>query len=85
MSDFGELIKELALNAVEAEKPTEAVIGIVADDEPLKIKLEQKLIIGEDFIDVCSGAVFGKDSKVVLIRCSGGQRYILIDSVKGEE
>ncbi len=81
MSDFGELIKELAVNAVEAEKPTEVVIGVVEDDEPLKIRLEQKLVIGDEFVDVCNGALYEKDSRVVLIRCSGGQKYVLIDGI----
>lgn len=81
MSDFGELIKELAVNAVEAEKPTEVVIGTVEDDEPIKIRLEQKLVIGKEFVEVCAGAVFYKGSRVVLIRCNGGQKYVLIDGI----
>lgn len=81
MSEFGELIKELAVNAVEAEKPADVVIGIVEDDDPLKIRLEQKLIITERFVEVCARAVYEKDDRVVLIRCSGGQKYILIDRI----
>lgn len=83
MSEFSELIKELALNAVEAEKPVEAVIGVVISVEPLEIRLEQKLIIDRSFIYQCKGASYDTDDNVVLLRCSGGQKYILIDSIGG--
>lgn len=82
MSDIGELIKELAVNAVEAEKPVEIVTGLVIGINPLEIRLEQRLVIGKDFIDVCEGAVYEIDSKVAMIRYKGGQRYLLIDSIK---
>lgn len=84
MSDFGELIKELAVNAVEAEKPVEVVFGIVEGTDPLKISLEQKLVLDRNFIDVLSCASYKIKDKVVLLRCAGGQKYVLLDSLGGD-
>lgn len=81
MNDIGELVKELALNAVEAEKPVDIVMGRVISKEPLKVRIEQRLVIEGGFIDVCSGAVYDVESEVVLLRQRGGQRYLLIDSI----
>lgn len=81
MSEVGELIKELALNAVEAEKPVDIVSGCVICTEPLKVRIEQRLVLEKNFIDVCVGAVYEVDSQVALLRYKGGQRYLLLDSI----
>ena len=81
MNDLGELIKELALKAVEAEKPVEVVTGIITSKKPLIVNLEQKLRLSQDFIMVLKGANFEVGDRVALIRCGGGQKYLLIDAI----
>lgn len=83
MSDLADVIKLLAINAYEASKPVDVVFGTVVSKDPLKIGIEQKLSIDSSFVDVCNGAAYSKGSKVLLLRCSGGQKYILIDGLGG--
>lgn len=48
MSDLIEVIKKVALNAVEASKPTNALFGVVVSDSPLKISIDQKMTLDSD-------------------------------------
>lgn len=84
MNEIPEMIKSLAKAAIEQDKPAAVITGRVVDDTNLKIETEQKLIIDKDFI------IFPKrfysyewsiDEDVVLIRCDGGQRYLLVDII----
>lgn len=45
-----QLIKKAAVDAVEASKPSCYVYGSVISTNPLKVKIEQKLTLTEDFI-----------------------------------
>lgn len=45
-----ETIKTAAIDAVNATKPVEIVLGIVLSTQPLKIELEQKLSLSEAFL-----------------------------------
>lgn len=45
MADFMKLIKKTAVEAVNASKPANIVFGKVISISPLKIKLDQKLIL----------------------------------------
>lgn len=50
MNDAGELvrlIKKAAVEAVEADKPTAFCFGKVLCTEPLKISVDQRLVLGE--------------------------------------
>ena len=48
-SGLTEIIKRVALDAVHAESPTEAVFGKVLSVNPLKIKVGDKLQLGSTF------------------------------------
>lgn len=52
MSNLLETIKIAALDAVNASKPIEIVLGEVLNIEPLKINLEQKLTLTRAFLIV---------------------------------
>lgn len=82
MSNIGDVIKELAVNAVEAQKPVEVVIGRVIDDENLKIRLEQRLTIDKSVIDLCRDINIGVDDTVVMLRYNRGQRYLVINAIE---
>lgn len=45
--DFVKVIKKAAIEAVKASKPTDIVFGKVISEKPLKIKIDQKLILTE--------------------------------------
>lgn len=76
------LLKKVALEAVEASKPTVVLFGLVNGINPLSIYLEQKRTITKNFLVVteksCNLAV---GDEVVMIRMQGGQKYIIIDKV----
>lgn len=45
MNDFLKLIKKTAVEAVNASKPSNVVFGKVISEAPLKIKVDQKLVL----------------------------------------
>ena len=48
--DFVKSIKKVSMEAVKASKPTDVVYGTVQSVSPLKIFIDQKLILTERFI-----------------------------------
>ena len=129
MTDFIKLMKKTAVEAVNASKPANAVFGKVISTSPLKIKVDQKLILTSAQLVLCrnvtdykvsvgvewdsenelttqvdgtNGISFDtvehkhkikgtktmtvynalkKDDEVILMQCSGGQKYIVIDRI----
>ncbi|EGT4969847.1 TPA: DUF2577 family protein, partial [Clostridioides difficile] len=63
--------------------PIRIVFGIIESISPLKVKIEQKLSIGEIFLiqtDTFKRYTDKKiGDKVVLIRMQGGQQYLVLD------
>ena len=47
LSDWLDVIKRTALNAVEASKPVNVCFGVVKSTEPLKIFIDQKILLDE--------------------------------------
>lgn len=47
VNEFVETLKKAAVEAVEATKPVNVYFGEVISASPLKIKVEQKMILGE--------------------------------------
>lgn len=91
MSDFVQLVKQCAVEAVNAQKPLELVLGRVTQQEdiqeeiPLQITLQQKAVIERDFLfDTSSTYGLKKDEILILLRQQGGQRYLLLDKLRGE-
>ncbi|WP_033168359.1 DUF2577 domain-containing protein [Clostridium sp. KNHs205] len=76
------LLKRVALEAVDASKPTVVLYGTVSGITPLTIYLEQKRTITRGFLvitDKAKNLVVG--DQVVMIRMQGGQKYIIMDKV----
>lgn len=74
------LLKRMAIEAVEASKPTVVLFGTVNNIAPLAIYLEQKRTVTQSFLvitDKAKDLVVG--DVVVMIRMQGGQKYIIID------
>ena len=82
-----QLIKRIAVDAVEASKPCNAIIAKVTAESPLKILVGQKLILDDDFLIVCAGAKekLKKGASVLLIRQEGGEQYIVVDTIGGDD
>lgn len=77
-----QVIKKIAKDEREASRPCDFVLGTVADDSPLKIKISQKLVIGKEFFyltETADSANLKTGDTVVMIRRDGGQKYLIID------
>ncbi len=84
MNNIGEIIKELAIEAVEQQKPVAAVIGRIKEEHRLIVETEQKMIIDEEFMIVperYKNTDWREGERVALLRCDGGQMFILLDKV----
>lgn len=77
------LIKKAAVEAVAAAAPMEIVFGAVQSVSPLKIKIDDRLIIDGDFLIKTEASVdkLAKGDKAVLLRMQGGQQFLFIDKV----
>lgn len=84
VNELVETIKKAAIDAVEATKPVRIYFGEVMDTDPLKINVEQKMILGENQL-ILTRAVFDEGlaagSRVILIRIQGGQKFIVMDNL----
>ena len=81
--DLLQIIKKAAMDAVETSNPIRVVFGTIESISPLRVKIEQKLSIGEIFLihtDTFKRYTDKKiGDKVVLIRMQGGQQYLVLD------
>ena len=57
MSDLIETIKKAALDAISNSSPTSILFGIVINDIPLEIQIEQKLILTKEFLILTKNVV----------------------------
>ena len=48
--ELANIIKQIANNSVTANKPATVKFGVVMQESPLKIKVDQKLILTEEFL-----------------------------------
>ena len=82
VTNLTQLIKKIAEDARKAAKPCNIVIGTVLKVKPLKIKVNQKLILTGEFLHLTETVAekkLSKDDKVVMIRADGGQKYLVVD------
>ena len=81
MPSLIETIKQAALSVIEESKPVSIDYGTVESTSPLKIKLDQKRILTDTFLVLTRTARLGLElnSKVILLRVQGGQKYIVLD------
>lgn len=92
-------VKKAAVEAVSAQKPMSMYLGEVISEQPLKIRIDQKLTLttsqlilpkslsnykieykdGEKIKEYTVLNSLKKNDKVILLRCDGGQKFIVID------
>lgn len=92
--NFLKMMKKSAMDAFIASKPTDIAFGKVISAKPLKIQIDQKLILTSTMLVLTRNVTDYKDEKeflihnalkngdqVLLIRQSGGQKYIVLDRI----
>ncbi|WP_074142265.1 DUF2577 domain-containing protein [Clostridioides difficile] len=81
--DLLQIIKKAAMDAVETSNPMRVAFGTIESISPLRVKIEQKLSIGEIFLIQTDTFKRYTDKKIgdklVLIRMQGGQQYLILD------
>lgn len=75
MANLLEIIKTAALDAVNNSKPVNVVWGQIINDTPIKIQLEQQLILDEKFViippnfaDYEQTILIDDDEKVITVK-----------------
>ncbi len=84
--DFYEIIKNCVLNIMENISFCDIYIGTIIDNENLKIKIDDKIILTENEI-IRTSKFLGKfllGQKLIMIKQGGGQKYFIIDSMPKE-
>lgn len=80
--DLLNVIKQAAMDAVRASKPSDVVYGTITSTNPLTVQLDQKTFLTEDFL-IVTNEIKGKLKKgpVVLIQQQGGQRFAILGTL----
>ena len=92
MSNLGETIRSISNQTYEASKPTMRLFGTVESINPLRVRINEKLILEGSVLVVTQivktyidwGFLTMGDS-VVMTRQAGGQKYIIDDMVASDK
>lgn len=81
--DLLKFIKKAAIEAVEANQPSDFCFGTVLSTSPLQVKIEQKLTLGKAQLVMTETASklnpLAVGDGVVLLKKKGGQKYLILD------
>ncbi|AMM98424.1 DUF2577 family protein [Bacillus altitudinis] len=88
---LSEAIKQLAVNAVDAQSPMELILGDVVSVSPLSVRLNEndKLIMPEELLIWPARLDEGEDDaleegdSVMVLAMTGGQTFYILDKVVG--
>ena len=82
------IIKKAALDAVNATRPVNVVFGVLASVSPVRVAIDQKLTLDENFLvitkhidDLMLSEELTEGDRLVLLQMQGGQRYLILDKV----
>lgn len=73
-----DLLKQVALNAVQASYPVTLVFGTVLSVSPIRINLDQKLTITADQCILLKDMTLAAKNRVALLRQQGGQLFLVL-------
>lgn len=79
-----DVIKQAALDVIEASNPVAIQFGTVSSISPLEISVDQRLILSEAFLIVPESIVsvgLAQGDSVLLLRVQGGQQFVVLDKV----
>ncbi|MFP3917709.1 DUF2577 domain-containing protein [Lysinibacillus telephonicus] len=79
MNDFLNIIKKVAINSMNAQKLTTVVYGIVIDVNPLKVQIDQKLVLEKEHLKLTRNV---KDFTVEATMNGSKQNYTVHNSLK---
>lgn len=91
------VIKQAALDALEASNPAAVLTGTVMNVNPLEVNVEQRFTLDADFLIVPEALTrytltigsteyvirqgLQVHDRILLLRLQGGQRYLILDKV----
>lgn len=78
------VMKQAGLGAAQAQKPVNVCFGKVTNSSPLKILVEQKIMLNKMQLILTkrvSDEALQNGEEVILLRMQGGQKYVVIDRV----
>lgn len=81
------LIKKIAIDAINASKPTTVCFGNVTSINPLSVRINQLIELSSPTL-IPTSAVKDKlavGDEVILIRQQGGQKYLVLDKYEVSE
>ena len=79
MNNLIQTIKKAAIEAVESEVPTAPFIGTVVTEEPLTVRLSQRLVLpGRRIIFLRGQPRPEAGDRLALLRFVGGQKYLVL-------
>ena len=84
-NDLVRIIKQAAMEAVNNSKPVDYTYGKVTGVDPLKIKIDQKLVLPAEVLVLGSlvngtvGDELKTGEKVIMIQKAGGQEFFILD------
>lgn len=76
------IIKQAAVDAVNASQPVHITFGTVYSVSPLKVQITPKLILDINALTLTSTVAqysLNKGDTLVLLRAQGGQNYVVLD------
>lgn len=78
-------VKQAAVEAVQAGDPMGLCFGEVTSASPLEITVDQKKKLGRPQLILTSAVRQGLrvEERVILLRCDGGQKFIVLDRWEG--
>lgn len=78
-----QLIKKIAVEAVQASKPCSIMVGKVLKTNPIEIQVKQNMILDDTFLQIPKRLKkeLNKGDKVALIRQDGGQLFYILDQL----
>lgn len=86
MSNLGETIRSISSQTYEASKPSTRIFGTVISVDPLKVQVNEKLVLENNLLiltqtikNYIDWGILEVGDSVVMTRQPGGQKYILDD------
>lgn len=84
--NFFEIIKRMVVNIVDSLPLSEPYVGEVIEKSPLRVRINEKLILCDDEIVRTSAFLGDIEEKTLLlfIKSAGGQKFFLINTIPRE-
>lgn len=77
-----DILKETALEVVEAQNPVNVLFGTIRKTKPIEVYVHQKLTLSNEFLvmtETTKELTVG--DRVVLLRVQGGRQFVVLDKV----